>query len=172
MSLSTRSVRRVAGPALAAVIMAGSAAAPAASVEEFDLVLPAGVACADFDLGLNFEEGHTQVREFEDEDGNVVRVMTTGTGAAITLTNITSGESVALRSNGAVAIDDFHQDGTATTRLMGHNLLVLFPQDTPPGPSTTLHVGRVVFTVDEAGAFHVQSTAGRAIDICAALSGP
>jgi len=30
---------------------------------------------------------------------------------------------------------------------IGHNVLILFPSDVPAGPSTTLYVGRVVFTV-------------------------
>jgi hypothetical protein len=64
----------------------------------------------------------------------------------------------------------FNADGSRTVTLTGHNLLILFPTDVPPGPSTTLYVGRVVFTVDAGGVFTLESTSGRATDICAALS--
>jgi hypothetical protein len=61
-------------------------------------------------------------------------------------------------------------DGSTTTVLTGHNLVILFPSDDPPGPSTTLHTGRVVFKVDTAGTFTILKTTGRALDICATLS--
>ena len=53
----------------------------------------------------------------------------------------------------------------------GHNVLILFPTDVPAGPSTTLYVGRVVFTVDSDGVFAVTDTNGTSTDICVALSG-
>jgi hypothetical protein len=40
----------------------------------------------------------------------------------------------------------------------------------PAGPSTTLHEGRVVYTVDTSGAFTVQQVSGKTTDICAVLS--
>jgi hypothetical protein len=49
-------------------------------------------------------------------------------------------------------------------------VLILFPSDVPEGPSTTLYVGRVVFTIDDAGVFTVVSTSGKSTDICAELS--
>ena len=57
-----------------------------------------------------------------------------------------------------------------TYRVTGHNILILFPTDVPPGPSTTLYVGQVGFTVDANAVFTVTSVAGRSVDICAALS--
>jgi hypothetical protein len=48
-------------------------------------------------------------------------------------------------------------------------VLILFPTDVPAGPSTTLYVGRVVFTV-VGDVFTLRSTSGTATDICAALS--
>ena len=48
----------------------------------------------------------------------------------------------------------------------------MFPTDVPPGPSTTLYVGQVVFTFDnETGFTTVQENEGTATDLCAALSG-
>jgi hypothetical protein len=40
----------------------------------------------------------------------------------------------------------------------------------PAGPSTTLYVGRVVYTVDADAVFTLQSTSGRETDICATLT--
>ena len=48
-------------------------------------------------------------------------------------------------------------------------MLILFPTDVPAGPSTTLHVGRVVYTIDTNGVFTVQRVSGTSTDICAAL---
>lgn len=64
----------------------------------------------------------------------------------------------------------FNADGSQTVTLTGHNILILFPTDVPAGPSTTLYVGRVVFTVDANGVTTLKSTSGTATDICAAVS--
>jgi hypothetical protein len=40
----------------------------------------------------------------------------------------------------------------------------------PAGPTTTLVVGRVVFTIGADGVFTLVSTSGTTTDICAALS--
>jgi hypothetical protein len=75
-----------------------------------------------------------------------------------------------LSENGARTQAVFDADGSQTVTLTGHNLLILFPSDVPAGPSTTVHVGRVVFTIDSNGVFTVLSTSGTSTDICAALS--
>jgi hypothetical protein len=64
----------------------------------------------------------------------------------------------------------FNPDGSSTLLITGHNVLILFPTDVPAGPSTTLYVGRVVFTIDSSGVFTVQEVSGTATDICAAVS--
>ena len=76
----------------------------------------------------------------------------------------------ALRANGAVMHTVFNADGSQTVTATGHNVLILFPSDVPAGPSTTLYVGRVVYTVDEGGVFTLVSTSGTETDICFALS--
>ena len=54
----------------------------------------------------------------------------------------------------------------------GHFVLVVFPSDAPAGPSTTLYVGRVQFTLNNlTGVFTLEDTCGTAGDLCAALSG-
>ena len=85
--------------------------------------------------------------------------------------NVDTGASLSLRPNGSVAHVTLHADGSSTWVITGHNVLILFPTDSPPGPSTTLHVGRVVFTSDANANFTVVSVSGRSTDLCAALSG-
>jgi hypothetical protein len=161
---TTRHAPRVAA---AAVLMAAFTAAPAAAADTFEI--DEGLACSEFALGVTVDGGATVTKEFTDRDGNL-RVLSAGRGSALTFTNLGSGEELALKPNGAVNTTVMHQDGTATVTMTGHNVLILFPTDAPAGPSTTLHVGRVVFTVGTDGVFTVDSEAGRAIDICAALS--
>ena len=141
-----------------------------AAVAQHEFEFPAGEACADFGLGVDTAGGKQKLHEFRDADGNVVRTLTTGTGFQLTFTNLSSGATLALPGNGAVTRTVSNADGSQTLTLTGHNLLILFPSDVPAGPSTTVYVGRVVFTIDASGVFTVLSTSGKATDICAALS--
>jgi hypothetical protein len=89
----------------------------------------------------------------------------------LTFTNLATGKTLALSSNGSVERDTFNADRTITTvDALGYNVIILFPTDVPAGPSTTLYVGRVVYTVDAAGVFRIQTHSGPTTDICAALS--
>jgi hypothetical protein len=141
-----------------------------AAVAQHEFEFPAGVACADFGLGVDTAGGNQQVREFVDDNGNTVRILSAGTGFQLTFTNLSTDATFALSENGAVTQIVFNADGSQTVTLTGHNLLILFPTDVPAGPSTTVYVGRVVFTVDADGVFTVVSTSGTSTDICAALS--
>jgi hypothetical protein len=85
-------------------------------------------------------------------------------------TNLATGKTLTLSSNGSVERDTFNADGTTTVDALGYNVIILFPTDITPGPSTTLYVGRVVYTVDTSGAFKIQTHSGPTTDICAALS--
>jgi hypothetical protein len=107
---------------------------------------------------------------FTDKNGNVIRSIGAGTGSALLFTNLDTGKTVSTKSNGAVSHTTFNPDRSLTQTLTGHNVLILFPTDNPPGPSTTLIVGRVIFTVDVNGNFNVQEVSGNTTDICGALS--
>jgi hypothetical protein len=130
---------------------------------------PAGEAC-DFGLTVDIAGGIKPVRTFVDANGNTVRTLQTGVGNQLTFTNVATNATIALPANGAVTKTVVNADGSQTVTLTGHNVLILFPTDVPAGPSTTLYVGRVVFTVDRDGVFTLKSTSGTAMDICAALS--
>lgn len=170
MTLTSSQGARRGARLLAGLAVLGLVAVPSsAAAEDVALDFPAGQAC-DFALGIEGSGGNRQVREFTDRDGKVVRTISAGTGFDLTLTNLDSGASLDLRSKGAVERTTFDALGNPTVTLTGHNILILFPTDTPPGPSTTLVVGRVVFTVDAAGNFVVGSMTGKQTDLCAALS--
>jgi hypothetical protein len=143
--------------------------ADAALAADHDLVFPAGTAC-DFDLAVDVAGGHQVVHTFLDANGNTVRTISTGVGSQLTFTNLATTATLALPANGAVTNTVINADGSQTVTLTGHNVLILFPTDVPAGPSTTLYVGRVVFTIGVDGVFTLRSTSGRATDICAALS--
>lgn len=141
-----------------------------AGAAEHDVVFPAGTAC-DFDLAIDIAGGNQRVeRTFLDANGNPVRTLSAGVGSQLTFTNLSTNATTALPANGAVTNTVFNADGSQTVTSTGHNVLILFPTDVPAGPSTTLYVGRVVFTVGADGVFRLTSTSGRAMDICAALS--
>ena len=154
--------------AAASALLVGTGSASAA---DFTVDLPAGQACPGFDLRIEGTGGSNHTRTFVDANGNPVRTITAGTGSALTFTNLSTGASLALRSNGAVQRTITHADGTTTTTITGHNVLILFPTDVPAGPSTTLVVGRAVYDVDANQVFTVRSVSGRTQDLCASLSG-
>ena len=139
------------------------------SPPSFTIELEAGLAC-NFGLLIEGSGGNRHLKEFTDKNGNVVRSLEAGTGSALSFTNLTTGNTFSTKSNGAVAHITFNSDGSFTETDTGHNVLILFPTDVPAGPSSTLIVGRVVFTVDTNGVFTVLDVSGKTIDICAALS--
>jgi hypothetical protein len=172
--MTIRTIRST-GPRFACAAVATAAvlalAGPAAASDPFVLDLPAGLACADFDLRIEgFGDANRVYREFTDKDGNVVRTLSTGTGDTLEYKNLATGTTYQSTSNGSVNHTVVNADGSTTSVLSGHNLVILFPTDFPPGPSTTLHTGQVVLEVDAAGTFTILKATGRALDICATLS--
>jgi hypothetical protein len=165
-SLTKRAVVTVAAALTTAFVISADAAAQ----DQHDLVFPSGVAC-DFALAVDIGAGGPRVdHSFTDANGNPVRILSTGVGNQLTFTNLSDGATTATPANGAVTNTVFNADGSQTVTLTGHNILILFPTDVPAGPSTTLYVGRVVFTVDANGVTTLKSTSGTATDICAAVS--
>jgi hypothetical protein len=163
-------VAGVTGLALALAAAVATTTPASAAVEDLHLVLPAGLACATFDLGVDGKGSKQTVKTFTDQNGDVVRIITAGKGYDLTFTNVQSGETIAFPSNGSVQRTTFNADGTQTVQATGHNVVILFPSDVPPGPSTTLYTGRLVYTVDAKGVFTVVSSSGRTADICALLA--
>lgn len=162
--MARRSVSLVMGMmALLAALLVG--ALPGTAAGDFQITLPAGTACPGFAVSISGSGGNSS-----DKIVGNGRIITTGTGSNLVFTNVATGETLALKSNGAPKQTTTNEDGTLTVTSEGHQVIVLFPTDTPPGPSTTLIVGRVVYTVDAAGNFVVQSVHGNTTNICAKLS--
>jgi len=141
------------------VITAVLGTASSAIAADFTIDFPAGLACA-FNLRIEGSGGNQIIREFLDENGNIVRTLTTGTGSALTFTNLDTSATLSLRSNGAVTNVTNNPDGSQTMVTTGHNILILFPTDVPAGPTTTLYVGRVVFTIDSHRNLHSAAAQG------------
>lgn len=134
---------------------------------DFVVTFPAGLACG-FELQIEGWNGKQHFKEFKDKNG-IVRTLSAGTGSALRYTNVANGKTFSSKSNGAVNHTTYNLDGSSTLKLTGHNLVILFPTDFPPGPSTTLYAGRVVLSIDTNGNFIVQQEGGNKTDICAAL---
>ena len=109
-------------------------------------------------------------REWRDRDGNLVRTLEAGRGSDVTLVNTETGASLTLKGNGAVNHTTYNPDGSWTTKLTGHYLLILWPTDFPAGPSTTLYVGRVTYTSTPDFTFTLVKSSGTQRDLCAELS--
>lgn len=135
----------------------------------WSVTYPDGLACDGFDLLIQGWGGNRQFKTFKDKNGNVVRSLDAGTGTALLFTNGTTGKTFSTESNGAVHHIKYNPGGSYTETDTGHDVIILFPTDNPPGPTTTLIAGRVVFTVDTSGNFNVQSMHGNITDICAVL---
>lgn len=168
MTQSTRT--RIASVVALTTVALMCGATQAAAADPVVIDIPAGVACADFGVRVTIEGEQLVNRVFVDRDGNVVRILSAGTGPTLTLTNLSSGATFTTKSNGSVARTVFNSDGSQTVTLSGHNVLILFPTDVPAGPSSTLYAGRVAFTIDANEVFTVLQASGQATDICAALS--
>jgi hypothetical protein len=157
--------RVVAVAALASVAVLAIGVEPAAAAD-----YPAGIACT-FPLHVDRVDKF-KVHELTDSNGNEVLLITDLAGP-LTLTNTETGGSLTLPATGTVAKIVTTTDGRTTTwTVTGHELLILYPTDVPAGPSTTVYVGRVVFTINNlTGVFTLQEAHGTATDLCAALSG-
>ncbi len=136
-------------------------------------VLPAGQACQDFDVVVDITAPKNRVdRTFYDQNGNPVRYLSAGKGNQIAFTNSTTGFTLTVKTGGSVEQITPNPDGTQTWVTTGHELVILFPTDTPPGPATTLYIGRLVFKLDPSSStfLGISSFTGRSVDICAALA--
>ena len=151
--------------ALGLAVILGSVSL-AATAATFDF--PTGLAC-NFELRIDSVGGPLVQKTFTDKSGNFVRQLAAGTGGKLTFTNVKTGATLTLPSNGSV--QQVTQVGNDYLDVAtGHNLLILYPTDVPAGPTTTLYVGRVVFTIDSVGIFTLLGSSGKSTDICASLS--
>jgi hypothetical protein len=164
----------IAAAILAALILTAAQATvangPPEPVEPQEFDLPAGQAC-DFGLRVSQSGGNLHIKVFRDENGDPVRTIQAGKGFLLTYTNLDTGDSVTIRTDGSVSKTTFNPDGTQTVSATGHNGLIMFPTDIPAGPTTTHYIGRIVYNVDPAtGFFTLVTTSNNQRDICAELA--
>jgi hypothetical protein len=82
-----------------------------------------------------------------------------------------AGQSIKIKTGGSVTSTRINPDGSLTVTATGHNGLVLFPTDFPPGPSSTQYIGRIVYHVDPTtGVFTLLQESNNQRDVCAELS--
>lgn len=144
--------------------------APPEGPPDYTVEFPAGLACSNFGLRLEGWAGTGQYRELKDRNG-YLRLAFAGTGEAWRLTNMLNGKSIATRNNGASALIQVYQaDGSVKVDARGHSLIIWFPSDLPPGPSSTLLSGQLVYSLSPAGQGSLGSMKGNATDVCVALS--
>lgn len=141
---------------------------------DFSVTFPAGLGCA-FELRIDGWYGNDNrvERTFKEDKNGYIRSISAGIGSALRYTNTSNQKTLSTKANGAVTHTmTYNQDGSQTVSSNGHNVLVLFPTDFPPGPATILYIGRVVYTVAPpamGGFWTVRSFSGKTVDICAAL---
>lgn len=130
---------------------------------------PGGTACS-FDITINIDLNDNRVfKQFTDKDGQIVRMLQAGKGNKLEFVHDITEASFVVKGKGSVEHKTFNPDGTQTVSSTGHNVLIFFPTDQPPGPTTTEYVGRVVYTIDGEGNYTLQDVKGKSTDICDAL---
>jgi len=135
--------------------------------------LPPGQACPEFGITLDIIPAANRVEKtFYDKNGSPVRYLAAGKGNELIFTNATTGFKLTVKTGGSVEHITPNPDGTQTWVTTGHEIIVLFPTDTPPGPATTLYIGHLVFTLDPTTFtfLGIRSFTGKSVDICAALA--
>jgi hypothetical protein len=107
-----------------------------------------------------------------DENGNDIILLASGKSGAITYTNLANGKSVAFPSRGTLLKETPTGEPNVVTQEFSGNVgLVLFPTDTPAGPSTIQLNGRLVDKFNKVtGETEVLKLVGHQIDICARLA--
>jgi len=143
------------------------------NADEFIIPFDEGVACSDFALTLKITTSdHYVVKQWTDESGALVRMLTAGKGVDLEFVNEETAATFKIKGNGSVSHTTYNPDGSSTVSTEGHNVIIFYPTDLPAGvgPSTKQYVGRVLYTVDEYGTFMLQEVKGKTTDICAALS--
>jgi hypothetical protein len=165
---------------LVAALLAPAVPASAAGSEEppGPAYIPVGYACPDFNVGYTWTGGqHVRFRELLNKDGSVRGMVTSSSGAEMTYINYgpdplhpVAGKTFTAKTAGSRVTTEFDEKKFTITMTGRNNWLTLNGPDIPGGVSTTLHTGRVIFTIDAmTGAMTRTSSGGQEIDLCAEL---
>lgn len=150
---------------LTAVAAPAQAKPPLVPQKPDSYTLAAGQGC-DFTLKVT----GTGARTVTKVKGNVTIV--SGIGHRTTVKNADTGKAKTFPAGLITTTTVTRPDGSQHVTALGPNLLSLFPTDVPPGPSTTLYLGRVTYTIGPAPdlVWTLRSSAGPSLDVCALLS--
>jgi hypothetical protein len=85
---SVLSVTSVAVILTFAMVLGSGILAIAAEPPDQVIDFPAGIACPDFALRVELRGGNQVVKEFTDQNGNLVRMLFAGKGSALSFTNL------------------------------------------------------------------------------------
>jgi hypothetical protein len=134
-----------------------------------DLIDP-GVACADFPVQIEFRGTSKQARTLPARDGDT-RFAVAGRDYEYRFVNPITNATFTMTRSASLLTQTTRPDGTARLAINGNAWVVLYPTDTPAGPSTTVFSGRVVINVAADGTtYEVVQWTGRRTDVCAALA--
>ena len=162
-------LRRFAAIVAATALAAIGVVAPASAAGPWTMTFAAGDVCS-FPLTVSGTGDNPEVyREFVDRDGKVRAILSAGKGQTLTYMNVSTGKAFSTPANGAVSWTVYRADGSQTIKLLGHNVVFLFPTDVG-GPSATLYSGLAVIKIDPAGVWKVVKESGKKLNICAQLS--
>lgn len=129
---------------------------------------PAGVAC-DFALRVEPAPGHgADFKPFFDRDGNLVKILITGTSPTLAVSNVDNGNATTFASKGQMIKITPNADGTTSYAVQGHTLIIYWGAD-ELGPGAVYYIGRVTLVVDAGGAFTSIRARGVEIDVCEML---
>lgn len=142
---------------------------PAASAEDEVIVFPPGLVCPGFAVQWTWSPEVDTYQEVANRRGDVVHGFALQRGD-MTVTNLDSGASITVHTDGSIFHDRFYPDGSALVTLVGEYVVGIYPTDTPPGPSTRLYNGRMDFRVDVDGNWTVLSFRGTEVDLCAPIA--
>lgn len=161
----SKRMRRLAPAAmLAALVLAGAQPASAADFPTSD-PLP---GCPDFDITVSGTKGNQTVKVIREKNG-FIRTVTGGDGFILTFTNVETGKTVTVSTEGSVTHTTVHPNKTTTFTLTGQNVFIFFPTDTG-GARTILYTGNAVITNDAKGKSTFQEASGQQTNLCDALA--
>jgi hypothetical protein len=162
--MSNRMRRLAPAAMLAAFMLAGAQPASAADFPTSD-PLP---GCPGFDITVSGTNGNQAVKVTREKNG-FIRTVTGGDGFILTFTNVKTGKTITVPTNGSVTHTTVRPDGTTTFTLTGQNVFIFFPTDTG-GARTILYTGKAVITNDATGKSTFQSASGKQRNLCGALA--
>lgn len=133
---------------------------------------PAGSACPNFGIQIQFGSSeHNICQEFRDANDRTVHVFGASTGDILTLTNMSTGATLALPPADSNLRVELNPDDSCTTVARGAYAVIRSPVHRGSPPEALLYNAQVIYTVSPGWIFAIRRVSGEPTDICAALEG-